>query len=262
MSQPSFDRFRISWFLTACLCMCVITTAQAKELTCYSTEFPPYVTSKNNAISGIDVDILADAARRAGIVIQFKLLPWVRLENELKRGAASEVDCAFSFSKNVSRQSYMDFTSTPIKSTHYVLFAKKGVFTASAGLAQMKGKRIGLRRGFIVSSAFEDMRTARELVVEEIDSDEANFIKLEKGRIDGVIASADSGYTMVSPSQRAAIVSIELGIPQTPTYVVFNKEKNLAGEKKSLNKALRDTIADGSAKKIRDKYLQMPLEAH
>lgn len=262
MSRLFFKRLRLYPLLAGCFLMCVVVQAQAKELTCYSTEFAPYVMLKGNAISGIDVDILTLAARRAGITLQVKLLPWVRLENELKRGAASDVDCAFSFSKNISRQSYMDFIGTPIKLTHYVLFAKKGVFTAQAGLAQMKGRKIGLRRGFIVSAAFEDMRSNRELTVEEIDNDEANFIKLEKGRIDGVIASADVGYTLVSPAQRATIVSIELGIPQTPTYVVLNREKNLVGEMKSLNKGLKAIIADGSAKKIRDKYLRMPLESH
>jgi polar amino acid transport system substrate-binding protein len=237
-------------------------TAQAKNLTCYSTELPPYVINKNNVISGIDVDIITEAAKRAGITVNFKLLPWVRLENELKKGLSSEVECAFSFAKNEARVAYMDFTNAPIKLTSYVLFARKGTFNKQIGIAALKGKRIGLRRGFIVPGEFEEMRKRNEIVVEEIDNDEANFIKLEKSRIDGVITNSEVGYAIISPSQLDSIIAIELAIQKVPTYLVFNKEKQLSSELTAFNKAIKEINTDGSVSKIRDRYIRLVSKSH
>jgi polar amino acid transport system substrate-binding protein len=234
----------------------------AKNLTCYSTEFPPYVISRNNSISGIDVDIITEAAQRSGIVVDFKLLPWVRLENELKKGNASEVECAFSFAKNEARKTYMDFTNAPIKLTSYVLFAKKGSFLRQNGIAGLKGKTIGLRRGFIVPGIFEEMRKRGEIFIQEIDSDEANFIKLEKDRIDGVITNSEVGYAILSPTQLSEVITIELEIEKVPTYIVFNKEKKLSAQLSAFNKAIKEIGVDGSGKKIRAKYLHSPPKLH
>ena len=237
-------------------------TVQAKNLTCYSTELPPYVINKNNVISGIDVDIIKEAAKRTGITVDFKLLPWVRLENELKKGNASEVECAFSYAKNEARKSYMVFTDVPIKLTSYVLFAKKGVFNKEASIEVLKGKRIGLRRGFIVPGEFEQIRRRNEMVVEEIDSDVANFTKLEKGRLDGVITNSEVGYSIMSSSQLESIIAIELAIQKVPTYVVFNKEKQLTIELAAFNKAIREIATDGTSKKIRDGYMHFSSAPH
>lgn len=235
---------------------------QAKNLTCYTTEFPPFVIHKNNRISGIDVDIIAEAAQRSGIIVDFKLLPWVRLENELKKGGASEVECAFSFAKNDAREGYMDFTNAPIKLTSYVLFAKNGSVARQDGIAGLKGKIIGLRRGFIVPGIFEEMRRKNDISIQEIDSDEANFVKLEKGRIDGVITNAEVGYAILSPAQLSAFTPIELAIEKVPTYIVFNKEKKLSAQLAAFNKAMKEINADGSGKKIRNKYLHFSSNQH
>lgn len=249
-------------FLVVPLFICSPCAIQAKNLTCYSSELPPYVINKNNIISGIDVDIITEAAKRAGVQVDFKLLPWVRLENELKKGAASEVECAFSYAKNEARKSYMNFTNTPIKLTSYVLFAKKGSFNKVDGIAALKGKRIGLRRGFIVPGEFEEMRRKNEMIVEEIDNDQANFIKLEKGRLDGVITNSEVGYATIFPSQLHSIISIELAIQKVPTYLVFNKEKQLTNELAAFNKAISEIAIDGTAKKIRDRYIRFSSVQH
>lgn len=231
------------------------TGVQARELTCYSAVFPPYVVEGGNgSISGIDVEVVAEAARRAGFSAKFKLLPWVRLESELKRGNASEVECAFAYSLNDARKVYMDFMQVPIKVTQYTLFAKKGMF--KGGLPAIKGKIIGLRRGFIVPGEFEEMRKQNQVLVQEVDDDVANFRKLALGRVDGIITNADVGHTMIRQLQLEGIVAVEPVIVQTPTYLVLNKAKNLSTLVPPLDKSLREMQADGSWQKIRGRYLK------
>ena len=94
------------------------------------------------------------------------------------------------------------------------------------------------------------------MTVEEIDNDEANFIKLEKGRIDGVITNYEVGYAIISPSQLDSIIAIELAIQKVPTYVVFNKEKQLFTELAAFNRAIKEIAIDGTGRKIRDEYIR------
>jgi polar amino acid transport system substrate-binding protein len=262
MIDASIFRRKSIIILVLFLFFCISPALYAKSLTCYSTELPPFVITKNGVISGIDVDIVAEAAKRIGIVVDFKLLPWARLENELKKGLGSYVDCAFSFGKNDTRKEYMNFTDTPIKLTSYVLYAKKGSFHSHVDVTALKGKKIGIRRGFIVPGNFEEMRRKNELIVDEIDNDASNFVKLEKDRIDGVITNSEVGSATSSPSQSELFVAIELAIEKVPTYLVFNKEKNLTSDLLAFNKAMKEITNDGTAKKIRDIYLKLPTKTH
>lgn len=242
--------------LLACCCAAAgcVQALPVREITCYSTFFPPWVLQNGLTISGMDVDVVAEAGRRAGVAVKFQLLPWVRLENELRRGAASDVECAFAYSSNEARKQYMDFMQVPVKVTMYTLFAKRGRF--GADLAELKGKTIGLRRGFIVPGTFEEMRKHQELTVQETDSDASNFRKLALDRIDGIITNAEVGKNMIAQLQLEDVVALEPPIVQTPTFLVFNKGKNLTQLAAAFDKALLEMQADGSVNQIRAKYLK------
>lgn len=227
---------------------------QGREITCYSTQFPPYVVENGDHIDGIDVDIVREAGRRAGVEVHFRLLPWVRLENEIRRGSASAVECAFAYTSNESRKTYMDFMQVPLKVTMYTLFAKRGRFTGD--LPELKGKTIGLRRGFIVPGTFEAMRKRQEVVIEETDSDISNFRKLALERIDGIITNADVGRAVLAGMASTEIVAVEPAIVQVPTFLVFNKASHLSALAAALDKALLEMQNDGSVNQIRLKYLR------
>ena len=237
------------------LLMCRAAFGAGNELTCYSTEFAPYVISQGNRITGVDVEVISEAARRAGLHMQIKLLPWVRLENELKRGKESEVACAFAYTHNDSRTAYMDFMQVPLKYTRYVLFAKKGRFPSFTGIADLKGMDIGLRRGFVVPGGFEEMRKRKEVFVQEVDDDLSNFRKLAIGRIAAIITNADAGQSAIAQLPPSEIVMLEPAIVETPTYLVLNKGKQLSHWLAPLDAALQSMQQDGSIKKVREKYL-------
>lgn len=242
-----------------CLAMCCCFWASqlaARELTCYSAAFAPYVIQNGENIAGIDVDVLFEAGRRAGLDIKFALLPWVRLENEIKRGSTSAVECAFAYTQNDTRNGYMDFAQTPLKLTRYVLFVREGSFSFHGDLNVLKGKRIGLRLGFIVPGAFEEMRKRRELLIEEVSDDVSNFRKLALGRIDAIVANADAGQEVLRSYHISGVQMLEPAVVETPTYLIMNKAKNLSSLLPGLERALIQMNQDGSVSRIREKYLK------
>lgn len=248
------QHFKVIAALILSSCSSLPTQAAGKEITCYSTAFPPYVVQATNGdISGIDVDVARAAGEQAGLTIRFKLLPWVRLENEIRRGAASEIECAFAYTRNDERNTYMDFMQVPLKMTRYLIYTNSK--NKSLALGDLKGKTIGLRRGFIVPGAFEEMRKRKELQIEEVDDDLTNFRKLSLNRIDAIVANADVGNKVLGQLNQTNIIASDTPIVETPTFLIFNKGKNLANLLPQLDKALLKLQQDGSVQKIREKYL-------
>lgn len=247
----SFSRisFAAAWLL------CAGAALAAEDLLCYSTAFAPYVIEQGGKISGIDVEVVAEAGRRAGIHIQFRLLPWVRLENEVRNGPLSEVNCAFAYTSNPQRLTYMDFMQEPLKITRYQLFVRKGDFAQWRGVADLQGKRIGLRRGFVVPGEFEVMRKKQSFVVEEVDDDVNNFRKLSLGRIDALVANADVGAQVMQQLQLAQVHALAPALVETPTYLVFNKASRMQDKAALLDLSLRKMREEGVVERIRAKYL-------
>lgn len=73
-----------------------------------------------------------------------------------------------------------------------------------------------------------------------------------------IVTNAEVGHATLLQLQLSSIIAIEPAIEKIPTYLVFNKQKNLSTELRSFNKALKEIMADGSARKIRNKYLHLP----
>lgn len=224
-------------------------------ITCYSDRFAPFVITQGERVTGVDVDALVEAGRRAGLAVTVSLLPWVRLEGELRRGLASEVDCAFAYTYSEPRSAYMDFVRAPLKVTTYTLFVRRDRASELRSLKELRGATIGMRRGFRVPGEFELMRLAGDLKVDEVDNDEANFLKLSAGRVDGVMTNSDVGQALIRDFKLANVVAVRPAITVVPTYVVFNKAKNLRHWVAPLEEALGTMRSDGSYDRIRRLYL-------
>ena len=248
---------------TAALALLLPRTAAAQvgtELTCYSDVFAPYVVQEGGGtdgdkISGIDTDAIAEAGKRVGIHIVFKVLPWVRLEKEIEKGMHSAVDCAFAYTLTDARKHTMDFTTVPIKLSVLSIYARKDAFPLYKGLDDFKGKTLGIRRGFKLPAALQTMVAKGELSIDEVDLDPQNFQKLRHGRIDGVLSNQDVASTLLKQTADGGVVELSPPVQTIATYVVLNKAKNLSALLPRLDKGIADINADGSYKRIKAKYL-------
>ncbi len=249
--------------LFTCLCIASGTVglqlgawAQTTEVTCYSDVFAPYVVQDGTAISGIDTDAIAEAGKRVGVKVTFKILPWVRLEKEIEKGADSMVDCAFAYTQTDARKAFMVFTTAPIKQSILSIYARKDSFANYKGPADIKGKTLGIRRGFKLPPDLQAMVDKHEVTIEEVNQDDQNFQKLSKGRLDGVLSNQDVAASAMKQPGMEAIVALSPPIQTIATYVVFNKaKKNLSSLAPLLDKGIGEINADGTYKKIRGKYL-------
>ena len=230
------------------------TSKPPRDITCYSDVFEPYVVNTGDAIRGIDVDAVTEAARRVGLTVHVKLLPWARLENEIQRGEAGSVDCAFAYTHMDARNAYMDYTTVPLKVSVVQFFARADRFPHYKGIADLIGATLGVRRGFKLPASLQDMVAHGLLQVEEVDREESNFQKLAKGRIDVALSNQDAGMALVRKPDMRGIVPLSPPLLTIPTYLVFTKAKHLRALVPLIDKGLREIQQDGTYKKIRGRY--------
>ncbi len=241
----------------ACLLASVLVLpawGQVTELTCYSDVFAPYVTVQGSEIRGIDVDTIAEAGRRAGIKVNFRVLPWVRLEREIEAGADSQIDCAFAYTVTDARKVYMDFTNVPVKLTELSLFARRGAFESFRGFDDLKGKTLGIRRGFKMPAALAALVKDGSVILEEVNGDVQNFEKLARGRLHVILSNRDVGFEALAQLGTTDVVALTPSVQVTPTYLVFNKAKGLGALIPLFDKGFKSVVADGTYRKIRSHY--------
>ena len=240
--------------LVMALTMALPVWGADREITCYSDVFAPYVIAEGSDIRGIDVDTIAEAGQRVGIKVNFKLLPWVRLERELTMGAASAVDCAFAYTSTEARKAYMDFTTVPVKLTELVFFVRRESFDSFRGFEMLKGKTIGIRRGFKLPEALRVLVEQGSVKLDEVNVDLQNFEKLKRGRLAAVLSNREVGNETLAHMDAADIVALSPPVQVTPTFLVFNKAKELSALVPLFDKGLKAVVADGTYRKIVARY--------
>ena len=227
------------------------------HLDCFADVYPPYTVQREGGVSGIAVDLLQEAGRRVGLDVTVKVLPFARITNELKRGAASPVACAYAFSRTTERELTMLFGTVPASTTRYVLYAKSGVGNSYTGAAALRGARIGVRLAFRVPEAIKQAAERGELTLETVNNDEFNFRKLGLGRVDYVLTNEDVGETMILRLKLEDTHALRPAVEEFATYMVFNKAMEQAPAlRNALDKGMQAVRADDTEKRIRAQYLR------
>lgn len=233
-------------------------TGNLPHLGCVADVYPPFTLQSGGVVSGLAVDTLVEAGKRAGLDITVKVLPFARIDNELKRGAASGVACAYAFSRTPERENYMLFGSVPVSVTSYVLYAKAARSNvAYTGMDALQGARIGVRLAFRVPEAIKQAAERGDITLETVNDDEFNFRKLKLGRVDYVLTNQDVGETMLRRLQLADVKALRPAVEEFPTFVVFNKGlENAAAWRDALDKGMQAVRGTRAEQRIRELYLR------
>lgn len=247
-------------FLRFLLVFAALTRAAADPATplvCYTDTFPPYVIRQGEAVSGIDVDMLRDVATKLGIKLEVRLMPWKRLEAELEKGAGSAIECAFSFSHTPDRETYLQFGKTPLHITAYTLFVRKELASKTTTLMDLYGSTIGVRRGFHLPDELQTAVKSGLVQIEETDQEEANFRKLNSGRLDAVLSNLDVGrYTLIRLGFGLKdIMPIQRPLTFLPTFLVFGGSKDQTALMARFDKALAQYQKSTAYRAVFDRYL-------
>lgn len=223
----------------------------------YAQSDNTYVVALNNAppyriiagegektYSGIYIDLAKELARRAGITLAFKEVPFSRALLMMEGGTA---DIMLGPNRSDEREKFMIYLEAPLASEPKAFYVGKGVPIVQS-YADLAGRRIGVLRNSKYFPEFDRDLTLKKI---ETTSYEQAFELLSIGRIDVVIAPemlGDFKATDYIHDQR--VVKSSYLSPGRLSYITVSRQSALNAEVARLTKLLDEIQQDGTYAKI------------
>src|SRR5574344_537685 len=216
--------------------------------------FPPLgFRDENNTIVGYDIDLAAEVAKRLGVTLQCQPIDWSAKEQELNTG---KIDCIWNgFTMTPERQEAMAFTKAYLNNAQVVVVRADSGIT---GIADMKGKTIGVQSGSSAQDAIEatpDFKNSLKEIVEFKENITA-LNDLEIKHVDGVVMDqVVANYSITQTGKPYAILPEGLATEQ---YGVAFKKESVALRDK-VQTTLEEMQADGTVTAISNKWFGTDL---
>jgi polar amino acid transport system substrate-binding protein len=200
--------------------------------------------------TGMLVDLVTEAYRRAGQSVEIKLMPWARCLSEAGTG---EVDGVFSSFKLPEREQFLAFSKEPLTTQVIAFFARRdSTLSFDGDLGKLREVKIGVIKGTSYGQRFDAAITDGALPkVEEANNIESNLKKLAFGRVDLIpsyrFVALDTAKKLELLAQ---IKEVSPPLDAVPTYLAFTKVRDLSKQSERFDAALASMKQDGTYDRI------------
>jgi polar amino acid transport system substrate-binding protein len=203
----------------------------------------PFMYNKGGKPAGIYPAVIDAAFKHMNVPLTLQTKPWKRAIQEIDEGTAG----VGGIYKNPEREKKYDY-SEQIFIEKLVIYSNKAKPIDYKDINDLKGKKVGVLRGWSYGDDFDNARKANALMAEEVASDDQNFQKLDQGRLDAVIAIAESGAPLMAKNK--SVIAATNPLSQSPTYLTFSKSANKAAILKQFDQAIKDMKKSGEFQKL------------
>jgi polar amino acid transport system substrate-binding protein len=228
---------RILWGLIGLAMIWTTGTARAEPLTfCFST-WAPFAEIKDGKPAGLSIELVGEAAKRAGFEPTFSELPWTRCLSDVQLG---RYDAAMDGSPERAGYLHGAHSVTPVA---IVFWVRDGSPHQSfTGYDQFKGQWIGATLGYnYVEAAMKAL--SQQLMIAPDDPSEVAM--LAAGRTDAMLGDPVVIGDLVR-RVKSPIRMLKPAVAQTFYYPLFNtaERDKLARFDAALGAVLKDGTAD------------------
>jgi polar amino acid transport system substrate-binding protein len=219
-----------------------------------NSSYPPYVMPDNQSGGpGIDMEIAMSALERMGVRTIVKLAPFKRVLAMLEEGQA---DLTTSLSYRPERDAYL-YWSLPYRTdTNYIFFTRKDAGFQPERMEDLRGRKVGVVRGFVFPSTFADDQGIEKVEAPHIPSMVGMLLE---GRFDAFIVNSIVGKHELKATNRMDEVRQAPFILRTPddkgTVMGFSKARVSRDFVGRFNEEIRKMLGDGTIGRIEAKYL-------
>ncbi len=232
------------WFFSLLFAgMAVGATPPAAILINVDIANPPFMYGIQGKAMGVYPRLIQAAFRHMDSPVLVEAKPWNRTLMEGEHGLAG----VGGLYKNSERLTKFDY-SDQLFVERLVVYFNMLKPVAFSGVEDLKGKRIGVIRGWSYGDDFDRMRKDGDFTVEAVASDEQNFRKLEAQRLDAVITIREAGAVLAPKFKDLGCAPTPLAL--NPTFLAFAKSAYRAALLKQFNSALMQMQKSGEFQKI------------
>ncbi len=213
--------------------------------------FPPMgFKDDKGEIVGLDIDMAKEAAKRAGMEVEFKAIDWSSKEAELK---SKKIDALWNgLTVSPEREKNILFSNTYMKDKQYIVIRNDDESIKSK--ADLAGKVVGVQQASTGESALQNDPSGKTVKETKSYADFVSaFMDLGIGRVDAVIADGViARYLMTKePGKYKIVEGTDYGVDNFA--VGFRKDDTALRDK--INGILAEMKKDGTADKIVEKWL-------
>ena len=215
--------------------------------------YPPYMYKvKGTGADGLYPRLLDEIVKQTGYKSEIKAYPWKRalLYGESGQGA---VGGAY---KNDARVQTYDFSDSLYQEKLVLFVSKNKTFTFNT-IDDLKGKVIGVNRGWSYGQAFDTARANKLFTVSIRNNSNDNFKMLVHGRIDCLILDQLSGESYIRfMGINDQIISLPNAFSVNDGYLIIPKKLHKKKFINEFNAALAKIKKDGVYKNIVKTFIQ------
>ncbi|WP_158948158.1 substrate-binding periplasmic protein [Pseudodesulfovibrio cashew] len=239
--------------------LCLQMTAYARQpgrLVC--DNWPPYEFEDGDTVQGFSTDVVRAVYKDMGVPIEsITVLPWKRALTDLEQGKA---DALFSANDSPIRRRFAHFPTEPLAVSPWIVWSRKGDVPPT--MDALKGRRVGVVIGFNYTPEFWDFITLY-CHVQQVATDESNFLKLAQNRIDFTVAELHNGMYLLNKLALTGILPRpNLEIMRNGVYLIFNRKLVDQTFVKSFSDRLRIFKTGAAYRKLRLKYFGTEAQAN
>ncbi len=160
-----------------------------------------------------------------------------------------------SLSITDERKQAVDFTD-PYYSNKLQFIAPKAKTDFKTDKASLKGKIIGAQRATLAGTWLED-NLGDDITIKLYDTQENAYLDLTSGRLDAILADKYVNYEWLKSDAGKPYEFKGDPVEESDKIGIAVRKKDPLREK--LNAALKEIVADGTYKKINDKYFPFSI---
>ncbi|MGC5700066.1 ABC transporter substrate-binding protein [Pseudomonas sp. NFXW11] len=160
-----------------------------------------------------------------------------------------------SLSITDERKQAVDFTD-PYYSNKLQFIAPKDKTEFKTDKASLKGKIIGAQRATLAGTWLED-NLGDDITIKLYDTQENAYLDLTSGRLDAILADKYVNYEWLKSEAGKPYEFKGEPVEESDKIGIAVRKKDPLREK--LNAALKEIVADGTYKKINDKYFPFSI---
>lgn len=190
----------------------------------------PLMYRERDEARGLYPFLIKEIFHRMNIPVIIRPLPWKRALYYADKGLMG----VGGVYKTEARLAKYDFSDKLFKEVIVIYSLRDNRFEYNQ-ISDLFNKKIGVIRGWSYGEDFDQARSKKLIQVEEVSTDEQNFMKLLNGRIDYLLTVKETGKLILenNPQFKGYIVPLDQILIANPTYLIFPKVSN---KKYLLNK--------------------------
>jgi polar amino acid transport system substrate-binding protein len=225
--------------------------------------YPPLQWFDGEKLQGASVDIAKRMLDELGLSYEVRYVgPFARLMHIAERG---EIDLVATLKRTPEREKFLLFPETPALSNPVAVFALRSHSFNFGGRQDLVGLRGGVTRGNKFGDGFDEF-LKQNLSVEEADSPENNFKKLEAGRIDYFVTGYYTGMAfLLKRGDEDKFSVLRPFVADAMNFIAFTRNGNcsekLVAADAVLARLKKNGVLDDLVKKSFQTWKQRPVLA-